>query len=183
LLGVGGIAVGMATRICHCFVELLRGQIAILQGERYRLYPDFQTGGLMDVSEYDKGRGKVKVRARIEAKDDKTVVIREIPWSTTTESLIASIESAAQKGRVKISGIEDFTTDKVEIELSLARGVYADEVIPQLYAYTDCEVTLQSSLLVIRTKPVEMTTAEVLEDATEQLKKQIKAELEHEEAK
>ena len=112
----------------------------------------------MDVSEYDKGRGKVKVRARIESKGEKTIVIREIPWSTTTESLIASIETAAQKGRVKISGIEDFTTDKVEIELSLARGVYADEVIPQLYAYTDCEVTLQSSLLVIRDqKPVELT--------------------------
>ncbi|HKC51061.1 MAG TPA: DNA gyrase subunit A, partial [Myxococcota bacterium] len=185
LLGIEGIAVGMATRILpHNFVELLRGQIACLSGERYRLYPDFPSAGLMDVSEYDKGRGKVKVRARIEAKGEKTVVIREIPWSTTTESLIASIESAAQKGRVKISGIEDFTTDQVEIELSLARGVYAEEVIPQLYAYTDCEVTLQSSLLVIRDeKPVEMTTTDVLEDCTERLKKQIKAELEFDEAK
>ncbi len=185
LLGIEGIAVGMATRILpHNFVELLRGQIAILQGERYRLYPDFPSGGLIDVSEYDKGRGKGKGRARIEAKGEKTVVIREIPWSTTTESLIASIESAAQKGRVKISGIEDFTTDQVEIELSLARGVYAEEVIPQLYAYTDCEVTLQSSLLVIRDeKPVEMTTTDVLEDCTERLKKQIKAELEFDEAK
>jgi topoisomerase-4 subunit A len=180
LLGVEGIAVGMATRILpHNFVELLRGQIAILKDERYRLHPDFPTGGLIDVSEYDKGRGKVKVRARIESKGDKTIVIREIPWGTTTESLIASIEGAAQKGRVKIAGIEDFTTDKVEIELSLARGVYADEVIPQLYAYTDCEVSLQSSLLVIQDhKPVELTTHEVLEDATERLRKQIKAELE-----
>jgi topoisomerase-4 subunit A len=185
MLGVEGIAVGMATRILpHNFVELLRAQIAILQGERYRLYPDFQTGGLMDVSEYDKGRGKVKVRARIESKGEKTIVIREIPWGTTTESLIASIEAAAQKGRVKIAGIEDFTTDKVEIELSLARGVYAEEVIPQLYAYTDCEVSLQSSLLVIQDqKPVELTTHEVLEDATERLRKQIKAELEFEEQK
>ena len=134
----------MATTILpHNFCELLRGQIAILKDERYRLHPDFPTGGLMDVSEYDKGRGKVKVRARIESKGEKTIVIREIPWGTTTESLIASIEAAAQKGRVKIAGIEDFTTDKVEIELSLARGVYADEVIPQLYAYTDCEVSLQ----------------------------------------
>ncbi|HTO68591.1 MAG TPA: DNA topoisomerase IV subunit A [Myxococcota bacterium] len=183
MLGVEGIAVGMATRILpHNFVELLRGQIAILQGERYRIYPDFQSGGLMDVSEYDKGRGKVKVRARIEARGEKIIAIREIPFGTTTESLIASIESAVQKGRVKISGIEDFTTDKVEIELSLARGVYAEEVIPQLYAYTDCEVTLQSSLLVIRDqKPVELTVHEVLEDATERLKKQIKAELDWEE--
>jgi topoisomerase-4 subunit A len=185
LLGIDGIAVGMATRILpHCFVELLRAQIAILSGEKYRLVPDFPTGGLMDVSEYDKGRGKVKVRARIEARGDKTVVIREIPFGTTTESLIASIEEASQKGRVKITGIDDFTTDKVEIELSLARGVYADEVIPQLYAYTECEVSLSSSVLAIRDqKPVELTVNEVLEDATARLREQVKAELEWEERK
>jgi len=183
LLGIEGIAVGMATRILpHCFVELLRAQIAVLSGEKYKLVPDFPTGGLMDVSEYDKGRGKVKVRARIEARGDKTVVIREIPFGTTTESLIASIEDASQKGRVKITGIDDFTTDKVEIELSLARGVYADEVIPQLYAYTECEVSLSSSVLAIRDqKPVELTVNEVLEDATARLREQIKAELEWEE--
>ena len=185
LLGIDGIAVGMATRILpHCFVELLRAQIAILSGEKYRLVPDFPTGGLMDVSEYDKGRGKVKVRARIEARGDKTVVIREIPFGTTTESLIASIEEASQKGRVKITGIDDFTTDKVEIELSLARGVYAEEVIPQLYAYTECEVSLSSSVLAIRDqKPVELTVNEVLEDATARLREQVKAELEWEERK
>jgi topoisomerase-4 subunit A len=183
LLGIEGIAVGMATRILpHNFVELLRAQIAILSGEKYKVVPDFPTGGLMDVSEYDKGRGKVKVRARIEARGEKTVVIREIPFGTTTESLIASIEDASQKGRVKITGIDDFTTDKVEIELSLARGVYADEVIPQLYAYTECEVSLSSSVLAIRDqKPVELTVNEVLEDATARLREQIKAELEWDE--
>jgi topoisomerase-4 subunit A len=183
LLGIDGIAVGMATRILpHCFVELLRAQIAVLSGEKYKLVPDVPTGGLMDVSEYDKGRGKVKVRARIEARGDKTVVIREIPFATTTESLIASIEEASQKGRVKITGIDDFTTDKVEIELSLARGVYADEVIPQLYAYTECEVSLSSSILaILDQKPVELTVNEVLEDATARLREQIKAELEWEE--
>jgi topoisomerase-4 subunit A len=183
LLGIEGIAVGMATRILpHNFVELLRAQIAILSGEKYKVVPDFPTGGLMDVSEYDKGNGKVKVRARIEARGDKTVVIREIPFGTTTESLIASIEDASQKGRVKVSGIDDFTTDKVEIELSLARGVYAEEVIPQLYAYTDCEVSLSSSVLAIRDqKPVELTVNEVLEDATARLREQIKAELEWDE--
>lgn len=183
LLGIEGIAVGMATRILpHCFVELLRAQIAVLSGEKYKLVPDFPTGGLMDVSEYDKGRGKVKVRARIEARGEKTVVIREIPFGTTTESLIASIEEASQKGRVKVSGIDDFTTDKVEIELSLARGVYAEEVIPQLYAYTECEVSLSSSVLAIRDqKPVELTVNEVLEDATARLREQVKAELEWEE--
>jgi len=183
LLGIEGIAVGMATRILpHNFVELLKAQIAILSGEKYKVVPDFPTGGLMDVSEYDKGRGKVKVRARIEARGEKTVVIREIPFGTTTESLIASIEEASQKGRVKVSGIDDFTTDKVEIELSLARGVYAEEVIPQLYAYTECEVSLSSSVLTIRDqKPVELTVNEVLEDATARLREQIKRELEWDE--
>jgi len=183
LLGIEGIAVGMATRILpHCFVELLRAQIAILSGEKYKVVPDFPTGGLMDVSEYDKGRGKVKVRAKIEARGEKTVVIREIAFGTTTESLIASIEEASQKGRVKVTGIDDFTTDKVEIELSLARGVYADEVIPQLYAYTECEVSLSSSVLTIRDqKPVELTVNEVIEDATARLREQIKAELEWDE--
>ena len=183
LLGIEGIAVGMATRILpHNFVELLRAQIAILTDQKYKVVPDFPTGGIMDVSEYDKGRGKVKVRARIEARGEKTVVVREIPFGTTTESLIASIEDASQKGRVKVSGIDDFTTDKVEIELSLARGVYAEEVIPQLYAYTECEVSLSSSVLAIRDqKPVELTVNEVLEDATARLREQIKAELEWDE--
>ena len=99
LLGIEGIAVGMATRILpHNFIELLRAQIAILQGKTFKLVPDFPTGGLMDVSEYDKGRGKVKVRAKIEARGDKTVVVREIPFGTTTESLIASIEAAVAEG-------------------------------------------------------------------------------------
>ena len=109
-------------------------------------------------------------------------MIREIPFGTTTESLIASIEDASQKGRVKITGIDDFTTDKVEIELALARGVYAEEVIPQLYAYTECEVSLSSSVLAIREqKPVELTVNEVLEDATSRLREQVKAELEWDE--
>ncbi len=183
LLGIEGIAVGMATRILpHNFVELLKAQIAILSGEKYKVVPDFPTGGLMDVSEYDKGGGKVKVRARIEARGEKTVVIREIPFGTTTESLIASIEDASQKGRVKVSGIDDFTTDRVEIELSLARGTYAEEVIPQLYAYTECEVSLSSSVLaIVDQKPVELTVNEVLEDATARLREQTKRELEWEE--
>ena len=171
MLGVEGIAVGMATRILpHNFVELLRGQIAILQGERYRLYPDFQTGGLMDVSEYDKGRGKVKVRARIESKGEKTIVIREIPWSTTTESLIASIETAAQKGRVKISGIEDFTTDKVEIELARARvRRRGDPAALRLHRLRG-----QPAVVAARHPRPEAGRAhhhEVLEDATDRLKK------------
>ncbi len=182
MLGVEGIAVGMSTRILpHCFLELLQAQVKILQKKRWKLLPDFPQGGIMDASEYDQGRGKVRVRARIEPRGEKKVVIREIPFATTTESLIASIEAAAQKGRVKISGIDDFTTDSVEIELSLSRGVYADEVIPQLYAYTDCEVSLTPSLIVIRDDhPVELTVREILESLTEQLRETLRRELQWE---
>ncbi|RYE95888.1 MAG: DNA topoisomerase IV subunit A, partial [Oxalobacteraceae bacterium] len=182
LLGTEGIAVGMATKILpHNFNELLLAQIAILKKEKFTLYPDFIHGGAIDIAEYDDGRGKVKVRATIEAVGDKKVVIREIPYSTTTESVIASIESAIQKDKVKISSINDFTTDKVEIELTLARGTYADEVIPQLYAYTDCEVSISSNIVVIRDRhPVEVAVGEVLHDLTVRLRAQIKAEIEHE---
>jgi topoisomerase-4 subunit A len=144
-----------------------------------QLFPDFPTGGIVDVSEYNDGLGKIKVRARIDRKDDKTVVIREIPFGTTTESLITSIESAAQKGKVKIGSIDDFTTDKVEIEIGLARGVYADEVIPQLYAHTDCEVSLTCNMVLIKDRrPVEMGVSEVLCFLTDQLRETIRAELE-----
>ncbi len=154
----------MSTRILpHNFAELLEAQIAVLENRPVELFPDFPTGGLVDVSEYDDGRGRVKVRARIEKKDEKTIVIREIPFSTTTESLIASIEAAAQKGKVKIASIDDFTTDRVEIEIGLPRAVYADEVIPQLYAHTDCEVSITSNIVLIRDRrPVEMSVIEVL---------------------
>ncbi len=180
LLGTEGIAVGMSTRILpHNLGELLRAQVAILRKQEATVVPDFPTGGLMDVSEYSDGRGKVKVRARIERRDDKTIVIREVPYSTTTESLIASIEAAAQKGKVKVASINDFTTDRVEIEIGLPRGVYADEVIPQLYAYTDCEVSISSNIVLIRERrPVEMTVSEALAFLTDQLREQIRAELE-----
>ena len=105
-------------------------------------------------------------------------MIREIPYGTTTESLVASIEAAIQRGRVQISSINDYTTDKVEIELELSRGVRADEVIPQLYAYTDCAVAVNSNLTVVRDrKPVEMTVSEVLRELTEQLRERLRAEL------
>jgi topoisomerase-4 subunit A len=182
MLGTEGIAVGMSTRILpHNFCELLEAQIEILRNKSVKVYPDFPTGGLVDVSEYDDGKGRVKVRARIDKKDDKTVVIREIPYSTTTESLIASIENAAGKGRVKIGSINDFTTDKVEIEIDLPRGIHSDEVIPQLYAYTDCEVSISSNILVIKDRrPVELSTHSALRFLTEQLRDQICKELEFE---
>ena len=182
MLGTEGIAVGMATKIMpHNFCELLQAQIKILRDEKVQLFPDFLTAGAVDVSDYDDGRGKIKVRATIEAVGDKKVVIREIPYSTTTESVIASVESAIQKGKVKISSINDFTTEKVEIELTLARGIYADEVIPQLYAYTECEVNITSNVVVIRDRhPAELGITEVLTSLTHELRDLIKAELEHE---
>jgi topoisomerase-4 subunit A len=180
LLGAEGIAVGMSTRILpHNFSELLRAQISILKNEPLEIFPDFATGGLMDVGEYDDGRGKVRVRARIESKDKKTVVIREIPPTTTTEGLIASMESASQKGKVKIGSIDDFTTDRVEIEVGLPRGIYADEVIPQLYAHTDCEVSISANMVMIKDdRPAEIGVSEVLCFLTDRLRAIVKAELE-----
>jgi topoisomerase-4 subunit A len=181
MLGTEGIAVGMATKnMPHNFGELLTAQIDILEGREFSLLPDFQQGGLMDAAEYDDGRGKVRVRARLEiAKDKKSIIVREVPFSTTTESLIASIEQASQKGKIKVSTIEDRTAESVEIVLHLPRGVYADEVEPQLYAYTQCEVSISSNLVVIyEDHPRELTVTEILRTLTERLREQIRAELE-----
>jgi len=182
MMGAEGIAVGMATRILpHNPVELWEAQIDLLGKKKVQLEPDFPQGGLMDASEYDDGRGKVEVRARIKKIDDKHVVISEIPFGTTTESVIASIEAAVQKNRVKVSTINDYTTDKVEIEITLARGVNASEAIPQLYAYTDCSVSISSNIVVVKDRqPVELTVTEILKELTTVLREQIKAELEWE---
>ena len=181
MMGAEGIAVGMATKVLpHNLVEIWKAQIAILKKKPFKLFPDFQQGGLMDASEYEDGAGKVELRGKIEARDRKTVVIREIPYGTTTEGLISSIESAVGKGRVKISSIDDFTTDKVEIELALARGSDAKEVIPQLYAYTDCSITVSSNLVVIDDRrPVQLKVSEIVRLLTGQLKTQLKRELEY----
>ncbi len=182
LLGTEGIAVGMATTILpHNLGELLKAQISILKGERFKVLPDFPQGGIMDASEYDDGAGKVRLRAKIENDGEKKVVIREIPFGTTVESLIESIEEAIQKGKVKISEISDRTGSEVEIVLVLQRGVKADEVIPQLFAYTMCETSVNSNIVVIRDdKPAEMKVSDMLRACTERLQALTKAELEHE---
>ena len=181
MLGTEGIAVGMATKLLpHNLNELWDAQISILEGKSFELFPDFALGGLMDVDAYEDGRGKVEVRARVKVVDKKRIIITEVPYGTTTESLIASIEAAVQKGRVKVSSINDFTTEKVEIELTLARGVTAKEVVPQLYAYTDCSVSVSSNVTVIEgRRPVQLTISEITQRLTEQLKDQLKAELEY----
>lgn len=178
--GTDGIAVGMSTHIFpHNFSELLEAEIAHLKGESLLVYPDFPTGGLMDVSQYEDGRGKIRVRAKIEVKDQKTLVIREIPPSTTTESIIQSIDDAAKKGKVKIDSISDYTSEGVEITISLPRSVYADDVIDKLYACTECEVSLSSQILVVQDgMPREITVSEAVAFYAERLKWCLRRELE-----
>ncbi len=178
--GAEGIAVGMSTKILpHNFQELLEAQIAILQKKPFKIYPDFQTGGLIDISDYNKGNGKVKVRAKLEVVDIKTIVIREICPNTTTESLIQSIDDAAKKGKLKIESINDYTADRVEIEIKLPRGQYATDLLDALYAFTDCEVSISPQTLVIKDGlPLETHVDELLELHTQALKQFLKRELE-----
>lgn len=185
MLGAEGIAVGMACRILpHNFPELLQAQIAILKKQPFKCLPDFSTGGLMDAREYQDGKGSVKVRAKIKTKDDSTVVIKEIPPTTTTESLIASIEDAARKGKLKVRSINDFTSEEVEIEIKAPQGVSADQLVDALYAFTDCETTINSRIIVIKdNRPVELTVSEVLRENTTKLVKDLKRELELKEHK
>jgi topoisomerase-4 subunit A len=178
--GAYGIAVGMATHILpHNFTELLEAEIAFLEGKNFRIYPDFPTGGIMDKSQYDKGRGKIKVRAKIEIKDSKTLVIREICYGTTTESLIRSIDEAAKKGKIKIEEINDYTSRNVEIEIRLPRGQYAEEILEALYVFTECEVSINSQVIVIKeSMPWETDVHEVLSYNATKLVEFLKAELE-----
>jgi topoisomerase-4 subunit A len=184
MLGTEGIAVGMSCCILpHNFPELLQAQIAILKKQPFRVLPDFQTGGLMDAREYRDGAGQITVRAKIKIKDDTTIVIKEIPPNTTTETLLASIEDASRKGKIKVRSINDFTAGEVEIEVRAPSGVTAEQLADALYAFTDCETTLSSRLVVIRdNRPVEMTVSEVLRENTAQLVDLLKRELELREA-
>ncbi|MBI4661211.1 MAG: DNA topoisomerase IV subunit A [Verrucomicrobia bacterium] len=180
MVGTEGIAVGMSCKILpHNFPELLQAQIAILKKQPFKLLPDFPTGGLMDAREYRDGTGSIKVRAKIKAKDETTVVIKEIPPTTTTESLTASIEDAARKGKIKVKSINDFTSEEVEIEVKAPQGVSAEQLVDALYAFTDCEVTIASRIVVIKeNRPVEMTVSEVLKENTARLVATLKRELE-----
>ena len=180
MLGTEGIAVGLSARILpHNFPELLEAQIAILKKQPFKCLPDFTTGGLMDARDYQDGKGSVKVRAKIKVKDEATVVIKEIPPTTTTESLIASIEDAVQKGKLKVKSINDFTSETVEIEIRCHAGVDAEKLIDALYAFTDCEVTIASRVVVIKdNRPVELTVSEILRENTDQLVRILKRELE-----
>jgi len=185
MLGTEGIAVGMTSRILpHNFPELLEAQIAILKKQPFKCLPDFQTGGLMDARGYKDGAGEIKVRAKIKIKDDSTVLIKEIPPTTTTDSLIGSIEDASRKGKIKIKSVNDFTAEEAEIEVKAPSGVSADQLVDALYAFTDCEVTIASRIVVIKgNRPVEMTVSDVLRANTTQLVEILKRELQLKEAK
>jgi topoisomerase-4 subunit A len=171
LLGAEGIAVGMSTRILpHNFHEVLEAQVAFLEGRPFELFPDFLTGGLLDISQYREGNGKVRSRALIEQVDEKTLIIRELPYGVTTDSLIQSVQDAVNKGRFKLSSINDYTAESVEIELKLPRNSSTTQVLKPLYAYTQCEVSVSTNLLVIRkNQPTQLSVNDVLQHNSEQL--------------
>jgi topoisomerase-4 subunit A len=184
MLGADGIAVGLSTSILpHNFIELLEAQIEILREKKrtpaeLNLLPDFQTGGLMDVSEYNKGNGKVKLRAKIEQRKNNRLVITELPHGVTTDTVMASIEDAVKKKKVPVRNIDDFTAEKVEIELTLSQGASQEKAIQSLFAFTKCETSVSSRLICLReNRPVEMSVDEVLRENTRQLLEILEGEL------
>ena len=180
--GVEGIAVGLSSKILpHNFNELLDASIAYLSGEEFVLYPDFQTGGYIDVSKYNDGErgGAVKVRAKITKMDNKTLVISEIPYGKTTSSLIESILKANDKGKIKIRKVDDNTAKNVEILVHLAPGVSSDKTIDALYAFTDCEISISPNCCVIMdNKPHFLRVSDVLRHSTDDTLRLLRTELE-----
>ncbi len=170
--GVEGIAVGLSTRILpHNFIELIDASVKILKGKSVKIYPDFPTGGMADVSEYNHGKrgGRVKVRARIEVVDKKTLSVRDIPYGTTTTSLIDSIIKANDKGKIKIKRVVDNTARDVEIQISLASGQSPDMTMDALYAFTDCEVSISpNACVIVNEKPSFLGVIDILKHNTEQ---------------
>ncbi len=180
MLGADGIAVGLSTSILpHNFIELLQAEIDILQKKTVCLYPDFQLGGLMDVSEYNDGRGKIKLRAVIEKRDKNKLVITQLPWGETTDSLISDIEDAVRKKKVAVRQVHDLTAKNVEIELVLATGAVQEKVISALYAFTDCEKSISSRPVVLDGgRPTELGVSEILAKNVQRLLDLSRAELE-----
>ena len=180
--GAEGIAVGLSSKILpHNFVELCDAAISYLHGEEFHLYPDFPTGGSIDVSKYNDGQrgGSLKVRAKIEKLDQKTLVIREIPFSKTTETIIDSILKAIEKGKIKARHVEDLTAAKVEIQIQLAPGVSSDKTLDALYAFSDCEINISPNCCVIEdNKPKFLTVSDVLRHSADRTKELIRQELE-----
>jgi topoisomerase-4 subunit A len=180
--GVDGIAVGLASKLFpHNFIELIDASIAYLKGKDFDLVPDFPTGGMADFSKYNDGLrgGTIKVRAKIEKKDNKTLVITELPFGKTTSTLIESIIKANEKGKIKIKKIDDNTAGEVEIQILLSPGVSSDKTIDALYAFTDCEVSLSpNSVIIENDKPIFIGVKEILKRSTDSTLQLLKLELE-----
>jgi topoisomerase-4 subunit A len=180
--GADGIAVGLSTKILpHNFCELIEASIKSLRGKKFELYPDFQTAGMVDVSNYNDGKrgGKVRVRAHIEELDKKTLVIRDVPYSVTTTQLMESITKANDQGKIKIKKVIDVTAADVEIQIDLAPGISPDITIDALYAFTDCEVSISpNACVIVANKPQFLTAHELLMTSTENTKALLKKELE-----
>ena len=178
MTGQEGIAPGMTTTILsHNFKELLEAQIAILNGQSFQLYPDFLHGGIMNAVDYNDGNGKITVRAKIDI-DGRRLIIREIPAMTDTERLIASIEKAANKNKIKIASINDYTSYKIEIEVVPARGYNPEKTLKALYTYTECSMSVIASMLVIKNnRPQILSISDILRYNTECLVSYLKQEL------
>jgi topoisomerase IV subunit A len=180
--GVEGIAVGLATKVLpHNFIELIKASIKILQDKKVRIYPDFPTGGLIDVTDYNDGQrgGRVKVRARIEQLDKATLAIRDLPFGVTTVALIDSIVKATDKGKIKIKKVVDNTAQEVEILIELAPGISPDVTMDALYAFTSCEVSISpNACVIINDRPHFLTVEEILKTSTDNTRRLLGLELE-----
>ncbi len=180
--GAEGIAVGLSSKILpHNFCEICDAAVSYLHGEPFQLYPDFQTGGSIDVSKYNDGQrgGVLKVRAKIEKLDQKTLVIRDLPYSKTVETLIESIKKAIEKGKIKAKRVDDLTSAQVEIQIHLMPGVSSDKTLDALYAFTDCEINISPNCCVISDqKPQFLTVSDVLRHSVDRTKDLIRQELE-----
>ena len=180
--GAEGIAVGLSSKILpHNFCEICDAAISYLHEQEFHLYPDFQTGGSIDVSKYNDGQrgGVLKVRAKIEKLDQKTLVIRELPYSKTVGTLIESITKAIEKGKIKAKRVDDLTSAQVEIQIHLMPGVSSDKTLDALYAFTDCEINISPNCCVIADKkPQFLTVSDVLKHSVERTKDLLRQELE-----
>ncbi len=180
--GAEGIAVGLSCKILpHNFNEILDAAVAYLRGEEFHLYPDFQTGGYIDVSHYNDGErgGSVRVRTRIEKLDNKTLVVRDVPYGKTTGTLLDSIVKASEKGKIKVKRVDDLTSETAEISVQLQPGTSSDIAIDALYAFTDCEISISPNCCVIKDeKPQFLTVSDVLRFSVDHTKEILRKELE-----
>lgn len=180
--GAEGIAVGLSTKILpHNFCELIEASIKYLRGKKFELFPDFATGGMIDAANYNDGKrgGKVRVRAHIEEKDKKTLLIKDVPYGVTTTQLMESIVKANDNSKIKIKKVVDNTASEVEIEVQLAPGISPDITIDALYAFTDCEISISpNACVIVEDKPHFLTVSELLKYATDFTRELLKKELE-----